>query len=77
MQPAEQVVAAAAKLARIANPEWKEFLLALAAFEEQLRDNVVMSPVETIQINQGKAQLLTGLRRNLENCMVAADKKGN
>lgn len=77
MQPVEQVTIAAAKLARIAYPEWKEFLLALAAFEDQLRDNVVMSPVETIQINQGKAQLLTGLRRNLENCIVAADKKGN
>lgn len=69
-----QLVAAAARIARNNSEDWKRFFIALAAFAEEGRNNCVMSPIETLQVNQGKAQALTDLCEELDKCIEKDDR---
>lgn len=55
----EELIKKAAALGRIAPEQWAEFLKAFAEYKEHHRDNLLNSPPNALQINQGKAQMIT------------------
>jgi len=74
MQAKEYLTIKAAILARTAPNEWREFLSALGQFTEHHRENLVSSPLADLPINQGRAQILGALLKNMENCTKDADE---
>lgn len=49
-------------------------MLSFAALVEQSRNNCITSPIETLQVNQGKAQALTDLCITLGDCVKLSDR---
>lgn len=69
----EKLVYAADKLSRVGSA-WDEFILALESEVTIAKDNCVASPLENLQVNQGRAQSLTSLLGKLKTCRVEADR---
>lgn len=70
----EQLILKAANLARSAPHEWAEFLQAFADFSEHHRDNLLNSPLDALQVNQGRAQMLKTTNEMLAKAVTEADK---
>lgn len=68
-----QLSQAAADLARYAPDKWAVFIEAMSAFSDHHKDNLVKSPVDALQVNQGRAAILATLTDNLRNCIKNAD----
>lgn len=65
---------ATADLARRSPEEWSKFLAAFRAHSNVRRDQCVSSPVEQLQVTQGRAQESVALLRIFETCLQAADR---
>lgn len=76
MQPTEQLAVSAAALERVAPHQWREFLKALAVYNEIHRNNLVKSPIAELAVNQGRAQSLSSLLEILDSSASLADKIG-
>lgn len=61
-------------LARQRPEEWKHFLQAMQAYADYARDNCVSSPVDMLQVNQGRAQAAGTLFKLLSECISTADR---
>jgi hypothetical protein len=64
----------AANLARRAPQDWEQFIGALKIYTDIRRDQCVSSPVDTLQVAQGRAQQSASLLRLLEECVKTADQ---
>ena len=63
-----------AAVARRSHQEWSDFLAALKSYTDTKRDQCVSSPVDTLQVAQGRAQQCVALLRLLEDCVKTADQ---
>lgn len=70
----EQLILKAAALAKAAPIQWGDFLKAFADYKEKHRDNAIQSPPETLQTNQGRAQLATTTYSMLEKAVESAEE---
>jgi hypothetical protein len=68
-----QLAQAAADLARFAPEHWAKFIEAMSVFSDHHKDNLVRSPVDALQGNQGRAAILATLTDNLRDCIKNAD----
>lgn len=63
-----------AAIARRAPEEWSDFLAAFKTYTDARRDQCVSSPVDTLQVAQGRAQQCVSLLRLFEDCIRTADQ---
>jgi hypothetical protein len=70
----ERLALAAASLAKNNPQDWRAFMIELAAFTEESRNNCVTSELSHLQVNQGKAQALTALCEELGDCVKTVDR---
>lgn len=68
------LILAAARLARSHPEGWKQFLWAFRAYADQHRDNCIQSPLTTLPVAQGRAQLAALLHVLFAECQASADK---
>lgn len=68
------LILAAARLARSTPDGWKQFLGAFRAYADQHRDNCIQSPLTTLPVAQGRAQLAAQLNGLFAECLTSADK---
>lgn len=64
----------AAALARAAPREWPEFLQAMQEYTDEIRNHCISSPVETLQVSQGRAQNCRDLLRLFAECQETSDQ---
>ena len=74
MRPTEELSLKAAALQRNAPQEWRAFVAAFSAYNDVHRDNLVMSPLPELPVNQGRAQALSSLLELFEKSAENADK---
>jgi hypothetical protein len=70
----DELILAAARLARVAPENWKQFLGALSPYSSQQITNCVQSPLEELPRAQGRAQATARLYGLLADCLSSADK---
>jgi hypothetical protein len=68
------LVLKSAALARAAPREWSEFLAAMQGYTDRTVKELVASPPEILQVNQGRLRMLGTLLDTLVECKQAADK---
>jgi hypothetical protein len=69
-----ELIVVSAAIARRAPEEWSDFLAAFKSYTDTRRDQCVSSPVDTLQVTQGRAQQCVSLLRLLEDCVRTADQ---
>jgi|KBSMisStaDraftv2_1062788.scaffolds.fasta_scaffold590488_2 hypothetical protein len=70
----EDLILAAADLARASPENWRKFLEGLGVRSEHMRNLLVNSPVGTLQEHQGHARELAHLLKMFQSCTQLADK---
>jgi len=70
----KDLILKSAALARAAPGEWSEFLAALQGYTDRTVKELVASPPEILQVNQGRLRMLGTLLDTLAECKQAADK---
>ena len=70
----EALVLASTDLAKASPENWRRFLEALAFRSENMRELLVNSPSDTLQVQQGHAREIAQLLKTLQNCVQLADK---
>jgi len=73
-KPHDNLTLKAAALARAAPDNWREFVLALSDFSEVHTQNLVMSQLPELPVNQGRAQMLSIVLGLMSNCVSNADR---
>lgn len=73
MTSEQELIRAAANLARANRPDWEVFLRALQGHVDTLKDHCVSSPLEHLQVAQGRAQAARDLLRTLQTAVQTAD----
>jgi hypothetical protein len=74
MQADKQLILAAAKMSRVAPESWEQFLAAFRTYTDITRDNCISSPVDILQVAQGRAQACAALLRLMDDCRKSADQ---
>lgn len=74
MQPKETLIVAAAHLAKSSPTSWQNFMAALGVHVDLHRKQLLTSPTQDLQVNQGRAQSLAALFDDLTTCSSVADK---
>lgn len=74
MKAEDRLQLMAIHLARRAPREWPDFLDALSAYVDLQRETLTQSPLETLQVNQGRAQNAARLHKLLSEALPSADK---
>lgn len=69
-----ELLFAAAKLARSAPENWNEFIAALGKHTDFHVSNCVSSPLDALAQNQGRAQAMTALLKDLREAVKSADQ---
>jgi hypothetical protein len=69
------LIMAAARLARSAPENWERFLGALQAYSSQTIQNCIQSPLDELPRAQGRAQATARLYGLLSDCIKSADKQ--
>lgn len=77
MQPRDNLTIKAAALARQSPELWAEFVEAFAVVTKLHQDNLLRSPLEVLQVTQGRAQMSNELCRALTEAVSNADKIKN
>ena len=73
MTPEQELILAAARVARASPESWDAFVRAHHAFEWDLAQKVVIAPPNDIlHVAQGRAQGVAGVGRMLEDCRRTA-----
>jgi hypothetical protein len=70
----EDLIFAAADLARASPQNWGKFLAGLNVRSEHMRNLLVNSPVGALQEHQGHARELAHLLKMFQSCTQLADK---
>jgi hypothetical protein len=70
----ETLILAAAKIARTAPGDWKQFLGAFQEYSSKQISNCVASPLDELPRAQGRAQATAHLYGLLAECVSSADK---
>ena len=70
----KELILRAAELARSAPRAYQEFLGALSNFTDQVKNDCIQSPLETLPVTQGRAQLAARLQGLVANCLASAGK---
>lgn len=70
----DELIRRAASLARAAPREWQDFLGALRSHVDTTKDQCISSPLESLQVAQGRAQYSVALLRLFETCTKVADQ---
>jgi len=70
----EDLIFAAADLAKASPQNWMRFLAGLGVRSEHMRNLLVNSPVGTLQEHQGHARELAHLLKLFQSCTQLADK---
>jgi hypothetical protein len=68
------LIITSAAIARRAPDEWTDFLAAFKSYTDTRRDQCVSSPVDMLQVAQGRAQQCVSLLRLFEECIRTADQ---
>jgi histidine ammonia-lyase len=68
------LIFAAASVAHRAPQEWAQFISALTAYANDRRDECIRSPLDMLQVTQGRAQASAVLRDLLADCVNEANK---
>lgn len=74
MQSDRQLIIAAARISRAAPESWEQLLAAFRAYTDTQRDNCISSPVDNLQVAQGRAQACAALLRLFDDCRKSADQ---
>lgn len=69
-----ELTLAAARLARSAPESWERFLGALSLYSQSQTEICISSPLDVLQVNQGRAQASAALLRLLANAVKDADR---
>lgn len=72
----EQLAVAAARLKGTDPQGFDEFLRAFASMTEEVQDNCISSPLDTLPTTQGRAQMMLRLRKVFATCRDTAEKIG-
>lgn len=67
MSTSRSLTVRAAELASRAPEDWQLFIESLTAHVDEARDNCIRSPLDMLQINQGRAQALTAILQTLRD----------
>lgn len=67
------LIFAAANVATRAPQEWATFIIALTAHVNNKRDECIRSPLDMLQVTQGRAQASAALRDILADCAKTAN----
>jgi hypothetical protein len=70
----KNLIFAAAHLAHRAPQEWAQFISTLTAYADARRDECIRSPLDMLQVTQGRAQATAILRDLLADAVNAANK---
>ena len=73
MTSEQNLILAAARVARAAPESWDEFVKAHHAYAWGLAERVVASPADVLVVNQGRAQGVSGVSRLLDDCRKTAN----
>lgn len=74
MSKDRELIHKAAALARSAPREWGDFLQAMQVYTDEKRDQCISSPVESLQVSQGRAQNARDLLRLLSGCLQTSEQ---
>lgn len=74
MQENRALIFAAASVAHRAPHEWADFISKLTAYVEVKRDECIRSPLDMLQVTQGRAQASGALREILADCVKTANE---
>jgi len=74
MKAEDRLQLSAIYLARRAPREWQDFLDALSVYATQQKDNLTQSPLDALQVNQGRAQNAARVHKLLTEALQSADK---
>jgi len=72
-----KLIERSAALARTSPNSWAEFIEALEAYSNEQRNILVQSPLDVLQVTQGRAQAVSQLLELLRDCVRRADKREN
>ncbi len=64
----------ASELQALSRPRYDDFIAELEKYAEHLTDQLVASPIDTLQHHQGKARALRDLLQILRDARAIADK---
>lgn len=74
MQNDQRLTLTAAKLARTAPSQWRDFLEAFRNYTTTSTDNLIRSPLSDLPVAQGRAKECYAMLALLANCLDSADK---
>lgn len=74
MKAEDDLILKSAGLAHAAPEEWKAFVASMKAVSFEWMTNCVRSPVDALQVNQGRAQQAALLADLFEGAVKAADR---
>jgi hypothetical protein len=70
----KELIYTAANVATRAPQEWAAFIIALSAHVNTKRDECIRSPLDMLQVTQGRAQASGALRDILADCVKTANE---
>lgn len=70
----KDLILAAARVAHRAPQEWASLISALTAYANDKREECIRSPIEGLQVAQGRAQAISAVRDLLADCVNTANK---
>lgn len=74
LQPEQEVVLAAAQIARTNPAQWGQLVKALTSYSAQITQNCIQSPIEELPRAQGRAQAVVRMASTLADAPALADK---
>lgn len=74
MSVEKNLIFAAAHLAHRSPQEWAQFISALTAYANDKRDECIRSPLDMLQVTQGRAQASAAFRDLLADAVNTANK---
>lgn len=74
MSVENELIMAAARVARVAPENWRQLLGALQAYSSLQITNCIQSPLEELPRAQGRAQATARLYGVMADCLASADK---
>ena len=72
--PEQNLTKTAAIIARGSPEAWARFIDAFTAYSIYMTSNCITSPIDTLPVAQGRAQIAAHLRDLLANAVAHADK---
>ncbi len=74
MQIQEELTLKSAALAKSSPTQWQDFLRAFKSIVEDQKEKLVNSPLEQLQVSQGRAHVLQATYKILEDCITNSEQ---